>query len=102
LVVRGRIDASAEEQNLKRTIWVAAAVVVLLAAAGYWYFVGRGGDRGGVDLVEAFRGAEKRSSLAATSAFSMDPQTILGVTRPSIYIHPSPFPRERTSARSSP
>jgi hypothetical protein len=74
---------------VKRTIWIAAAVVVLLAAAGYWYFAGRGGGRGGVDLVEAFRAAEKRSSLNVTTAFSMDPQTILGVTRPSIFMHPS-------------
>ncbi len=74
---------------MKRTILIAAAVVAVLVGVGYWYFAGSGGDTVDLDLVEAFRGAEKRSSLAATSAFSMDPQTILGVTRPSVYMHPS-------------
>jgi hypothetical protein len=41
-----------------------------------------------VDLVEAFRGAEKRTTLDPGVAFSMDPQTIAGVTRRAIYAHP--------------
>ena len=73
---------------MKRTIWIALAVIVL-AAAGYWYWSKPDGDAVSVDLVEAFRGAEKRSNLPATSAFSMDPQTIQGVTKPSVYMHPS-------------
>lgn len=74
---------------MKRTTWILAAVAVVLAAAGYWYWSSRGDAGVSVDLVEAFRGAEKKSSLAATLAFSMDPQTIKGVTRPSVYMHPS-------------
>lgn len=74
---------------MKRTNWMAVAVVLVLAGAAYWYFAGRSPEGVSVDLVEAFPGAEKRSSLAATTAFSMDPQTILGVTRPAIFMHPS-------------
>jgi hypothetical protein len=79
----------AQEMSVKRTIWIVAAAVAVLAVAGYWYLSRAGGDSVSVDLVEAFRGAEKRSNLAATSAFSMDPQTIQGVTRPAVYMHPS-------------
>lgn len=73
---------------MKRTIGIALAVIIL-AGAGYWYFSNSGRGAVSVDLVDAFRGAEKRSNLPATAAFSMDPQTIQGVTRPSIYMHPS-------------
>ena len=73
---------------MKRTIWIALAVIVL-AGAGYWYWSKPGGDAVSVDLVEAFRGAEKRSNLPATAAFAMDPQTIQGVTKPAVYMHPS-------------
>jgi hypothetical protein len=74
---------------VKRPVWIAVAAIVVLAAAGYWYVSRPSDDAVSIDLVEAFRGAEKRSNLPATAAFSMDPQTIRGVTRPSIYMHPS-------------
>jgi hypothetical protein len=74
---------------VKRTMWLVAALVVLVGVGvGYWLWSGTR-ENVSLDLVEAFRGAEKRSSLAATAAFSMDPQTIQGVTRPSVYMHPS-------------
>jgi hypothetical protein len=74
---------------VKRTIWIGAALVVVLAGVGYWYWTRSGGETVSVDLVEAFRGAEKRSNMAATAAFALEPQTIQGVTRPSVYMHPT-------------
>jgi hypothetical protein len=63
------------------------AVVAVLGVAAYLYLQ-PGGDAGGIDLVEAFRGAEKRTPMNPAAAFSMDPQTIKGETKPSIYAHP--------------
>jgi hypothetical protein len=71
---------------LKRT-WVIVAALIVAGIGGYLYFQG-GGDDGSVDLVEAFRGAEKRTPINPAAAFSMDPQTIKGETKPSIYAHP--------------
>jgi hypothetical protein len=72
---------------LKRTSAIVVAVVVLLAgAAGYWFWF-RTADQS-IDLVEAFRAAEKRTPMDPAAAFSMDPQTIKGETKPSIYAHP--------------
>ena len=62
-------------------------VLALVGAAGYLYLQ-QGDDDGSVDLVEAFRGAEKKTPLNAAAAFSMDPQTIKGETKPAIYAHP--------------
>lgn len=73
---------------MNRTLGIVLGVVLVLAvAAGVWMMRRPSGTS--VDLVEAFRGAEKTSTLTATAAFSMDPQTIKGVTRPSIYMHPT-------------
>jgi hypothetical protein len=71
---------------LKRT-WLIVVVVAVVAVAGY-VWLHRGGDDGSVDLVEAFRAAEKRTPKDPASVFSMDPQTIKGETKPSIYAHP--------------
>ena len=71
---------------MKRT-WLIVAVAVIVAVAGYWW-VQRRGDDGSIDLVAAFRAAEKRTPLDPAAAFSMDPQTIKGETKPSIYAHP--------------
>lgn len=71
---------------MKRT-WLIVVVLVLAGAAGYWYLQS-GGDDGSIDLVEAFRGAEKRTPLNPAAAFSMEPQTIKGETKPTIYAHP--------------
>ena len=71
---------------MKRT-WVIVAALIVAGIGGYLYFQG-GGDDGSVDLVEAFRGAEKRTPINPAAAFSMDPQTIKGETKPSIYAHP--------------
>jgi hypothetical protein len=70
---------------LKRT-WVIVAVLAVLGIAGYWWL--QRGDDGSIDLVEAFRGAEKRTALDPAAAFSLEPQTIKGETKPSIYAHP--------------
>lgn len=74
---------------MKRT-WVVVVVAVVILAAGYWWWQQRQAAGGGVavDLVEAFRAAEKRTSLDPASAFSMEPQTIGGVTRPAVFAHP--------------
>ena len=71
---------------MKRT-WLVVGVVAVLAVAGYLW-LRSGGDAGAIDLVEAFRAAEKRTPLDPAAAFSMDPQTIKGETKPSIYAHP--------------
>jgi hypothetical protein len=84
---RGRSASKQRSARLKRTSAIVVAVVVLLAAAaGYWFW-SRAQDAS-IDLVEAFRAAEKRTSLDPAGAFSMDPQTIKGETKPSIYAHP--------------
>jgi hypothetical protein len=71
---------------LKRT-WVIVLVAVVAVAVYTWLQRG-GGDDGSIDLVEAFRAAEKRTAQDPAAAFSMDPQTIKGDTKPSIYAHP--------------
>jgi hypothetical protein len=77
-----------QEQRVKRTFWIAAALVLALAGAGYWYWT-RSGETVSVDLIETFRAAEKRSSIDVTAAFATEQQTIQGVTRPVIYMHPT-------------
>jgi hypothetical protein len=74
---------------LKR-MWVVVVVAVVVLAAGYWWWrQGQtGGDAVAVDLVEAFRAAEKRTTLDPAAAFSMEPQTIAGQTKPAVYAHP--------------
>ena len=71
---------------MKRT-WVIVVAVVVIAAGLYWW-MSRGGPSQGIDLVEAFRAAEKRTPLDPSAAFSMEPQTIKGESKPSIYAHP--------------
>lgn len=71
---------------MKRT-WLIVVALAIAGVAGYLYLQ-PGGDDGSVDLVEAFRGAEKRTPMNPAAAFSMDPQTIAGETKPSIYAHP--------------
>ena len=74
---------------MKRT-WVIVAVAVVVLAAGYWWWQQQAGDDDAVamDLVEAFRAAEKRTALDPAAAFSIEPQTIAGQTKPAIYAHP--------------
>jgi len=72
---------------VKRT-WLIVVVVAVVAVAAYlWVRQGGAGD-GSVDLVEAFRAAEKRTPMDPSAAFSIDPQTIQGVTKPAIFAHP--------------
>jgi hypothetical protein len=71
---------------VKRT-WVIAVVVAVVAIGGYLWLK-QAGDVGAIDLVEAFRAAEKRTPLDPAAAFSIDPQTIKGETKPAIYAHP--------------
>ncbi len=71
---------------MKRT-WLIVVVAVIVGVAGYWWVQPRGDD-GSIDLVAAFRAAEKRTPIDPAAAFSMDPQTIKGETKPSIYAHP--------------
>lgn len=72
---------------MKRT-WVIVAVLAVVGIVGYLYLQRGGGDDGAIDLVDAFRGAEKRTPLNPAAAFSIDPQTIKGETKPAIYAHP--------------
>lgn len=74
---------------MKRT-WVIVAVAVVVLAAGFWWWRQQqaGGDEVAVDLVEAFRAAEKRTGLDPGAAFSIEPQTIAGQTKPAVYAHP--------------
>ena len=72
---------------MKRT-WVVVVVLAVLGVAGYLWWQGGGDGGDGIDLVEAFRGAEKRTPLDPAAAFSIEPQTIKGETKPSIYAHP--------------
>lgn len=73
---------------MKRTTWIVLALIVAVVGGATWYWLATRNQGVALDLVEAFRGAEKRSPLSATAAFSMDPQTVQGVTRPSVYMHP--------------
>ena len=71
---------------MKRT-WVIVLVIAVVGVAAYLWM--RQGDNDGtIDLVEAFRAAEKRTPLDPAAAFNMDPQTIKGETKRAIYAHP--------------
>lgn len=72
---------------MKRT-WLIVLVVAVLGIAGYLWMRQDGADAGTLDLVEAFRAAEKRTPMDPAAAFSIDPQTIQGVTKPAIFAHP--------------
>jgi hypothetical protein len=72
---------------VKRT-WLIVLAVVVVGVAAYLWMQRGGPDDGSVDLVEAFRAAEKRTPLDPSAAFSIDPQTIKGETKPAIYAHP--------------
>jgi hypothetical protein len=82
----GPIASGEGARALKRT-WVIVVVVAVVAVAGYLWLK-QVGDVGSIDLVEAFRAAEKRTPLDPAAAFSIDPQTIKGETKPAIYAHP--------------
>ena len=73
---------------MKRTWLIVLVVAVVGGVAGYLWMRQGGADDGGLDLVEAFRAAEKRTPMDPSAAFSIDPQTIQGVTRPAIFAHP--------------
>jgi hypothetical protein len=72
---------------LKRT-WLIVLVAAVVGVAGYLWLRQDGAGDGSLDLVEAFRAAEKRTPMDPALAFSMDPQTIQGVTKPAVYAHP--------------
>ena len=72
---------------MKRT-WLIVLVVAVVGVAGYLWMRQDGAGDGSLDLVEAFRAAEKRTPMDPSAAFSIDPQTIQGVTRPAIFAHP--------------
>ena len=74
---------------MKRTSWIVIVALVVVAGAAYWWWRGSGdGAAVAVDLVESFRAAEKRSQMDPAVAFSMEPQTIAGETKPAIFAHP--------------
>lgn len=73
---------------MKRTWVIVLVVAVAVGAAGYLWMRQEGGGDASVDLVEAFRAAEKRTPMDPAAAFSIDPQTIKGVTKPAIFAHP--------------
>ena len=72
---------------MKRS-WVVVVIGVLVAAAVFWFWRTPADEGVALDFVEAFRGAEKRTSLDPQAAFSLDPQTIGGETRSSVFAHP--------------
>jgi hypothetical protein len=80
-------DGPGTRSDLLKRTWVIVVVVAVVAVAGYLWLQ-RDSGSGDIDLVEAFRAAEKRTSKDPAAAFSMDPQTIKGETKPSIYAHP--------------
>ena len=71
-----------------KRIWWVIALAVVAAGAGYWWWSQGRAHAGDVDLVEAFRGAEKRAPGDPLVMFSMEPQTIKGETKPAIFAHP--------------
>jgi hypothetical protein len=74
---------------LTKRHWLVGALALIVLAGAIWYLWPRRDRSVVVDLVDAFRGAEKRTNVGSVAAaFSMDPQTIGGVTRPAIYMHP--------------
>jgi hypothetical protein len=73
--------------RLKRSDWIALAIVALLAA-GVWYLrSGRGGLY--LDLVTEFPRAEQRSTLPKDQAFRLVEPVINGEKRRAIYMHPT-------------
>jgi len=72
---------------VKRT-WLIVLVVAVVGVAGYLWMQRDDAGDGGLDLVEAFRAAEKRTPMDPAAAFSIEPQTIQGQTKPAIYAHP--------------
>jgi len=72
---------------LKRT-WVIVVVVAAVVAVAGYLWLQRGSEEGDIDLVEAFRAAEKRTPMDPSAAFSIDPQTIKGETKRAIFAHP--------------
>jgi hypothetical protein len=73
--------------KLKRSDWIALAMVALLAA-GVWYLrTGRGGVY--AHLIDQFGSAEKRSVLAQDEAFRLVEPEVAGVKRRAIYMHPT-------------
>jgi hypothetical protein len=79
--------AFGRSRSLKRSA-VMVVIGVLMAAAAYWYWSAPAEEGVALDLVEAFRGAEKRTTLDPQAAFSLDPQTIKGETKPAVFAHP--------------
>lgn len=71
-----------------KRIWWVVALAVVAAGAGYWWWSQGQGHAGDIDLVEAFRGAEKKTPGDPAVMFSMEPQTIKGETKPAIFAHP--------------
>jgi hypothetical protein len=71
-----------------KRIWWVVALAIVIAGAWYWWWSRGQGTAGDIDLVEAFRGAEKRTPNDPAAVFSMEPQTIKGETKPAIYAHP--------------
>ncbi len=76
-------------KQTKQRTWLMGALALVAVAAGVWFFWARRDPSVVFDLVEAFRGAEKRTNVGSLeAAFAMDPQTVKGVRRQSIYMHP--------------
>lgn len=76
---------------MKRSYVIVAALIVLLAAA-VWFWQRSRGERTAVDLVELFPSvptSEKRSNLATDAAYNVGDHTIGGETRKGIYMHPT-------------
>ncbi len=74
---------------MKRSTLLVTILVVAVLAAAYWYWSSRPEPGLVLDLVEGFRGAEKRANAEINAVFALEPQTIKGETRPAIYMHPT-------------
>jgi len=66
---------------------LAFIAVVVVAAVAYYFWSRRGGEAVAIDLVEAAQTAEFRPGEKKAEMFKVGPQTIGGVTKPSVFTH---------------
>jgi hypothetical protein len=76
--------------TMKKT-HIAFIAVIVLAAIGYFLWQRQGGDSVAIDLLTVFDTvpAENKRSNAGPLAYKKGPETVGGVTRPAIYMHPT-------------
>jgi hypothetical protein len=80
---------SGSRSDMKKT-HIAFIAVIVLAVVGYYFWQRQSGDAVAIDLVTLFDGlpASNKVTHAGPLAFKKGPETVAGVTRPSIFMHP--------------